>query len=70
MTITPLARAAQIVNALAPATTTRLLGVVARMLPPPLGDESVRREGVESHSPVAPSILTLLDRMAKRRNNE
>ena len=70
VTITPLARVAQIVNALAPATTTRLLGVVARMLPPPLNDETVRREGVESHSPLAPSILTALDRMAKRRNNE
>jgi NAD(P)-dependent dehydrogenase (short-subunit alcohol dehydrogenase family) len=70
VTITPLARLAQIANALAPATMTRLLGVVARMLPPPLGDESVRREGAESHSPLAPSILTTLDRMAKRRNNE
>jgi NAD(P)-dependent dehydrogenase (short-subunit alcohol dehydrogenase family) len=70
VTITPLARAAQIVNALAPATTTRLLGVVARMLPPPLDDETVRREGEDSHSPLAPSILTVLDRLAKRRNNE
>jgi NAD(P)-dependent dehydrogenase (short-subunit alcohol dehydrogenase family) len=70
VTITPLPRIAQIVNALAPATTTRLLGLVARMLPPPLDDETVRREGAESHSPVAPSILTALDRMAKRRNNE
>ena len=57
-------------NALAPATTTRLLGVVARMLPPPLDDETVRREGADSHSPLAPSVLTVLDRMAKRRNNE
>jgi NAD(P)-dependent dehydrogenase (short-subunit alcohol dehydrogenase family) len=70
VTITPLARIAQVVNALAPATTTRLLGVVARVLPPPLGDETVRREGAESHSPLAPSILTALDRLAKGRNNE
>jgi NAD(P)-dependent dehydrogenase (short-subunit alcohol dehydrogenase family) len=70
VTITPLARVAQIVNALAPAATTRVLGVVARMLPPPLDDETVRREGAESHSALAPSILTALDRMAKRRNNE
>ena len=70
VTITPLARAAQIVNAVAPATTTRLLGLVARMLPPPLNDETVRREGAQSHSPLAPSILTALDRIAKRRNNE
>ncbi|HEV2737166.1 MAG TPA: SDR family NAD(P)-dependent oxidoreductase [Candidatus Elarobacter sp.] len=70
VTITPLARVAQIVNAVAPATTTRLLGLVARMLPPPLDDETVRRDGAQSHSPLAPSILTALDRLAKRRNNE
>nr|MDQ6941788.1 SDR family oxidoreductase [Candidatus Eremiobacteraeota bacterium] len=70
VTITPLARVAQVVNAVAPATTTRVLGVVARMLPPPLNDETVRREGVASHSPLAPSILTTLDRLAKRGNNE
>ena len=70
VTITPLARVAQIANALAPATTTRLLGAVARMLPPPVEDEAIRREGTESHSPLAPSVLTTLDRMAKRRNNE
>lgn len=68
--ITPLARAAQIANALAPAATTRLLSVAARVLPPPLNDETVRRKGAESHSPLAPSILTALDRLAKRRNNE
>ena len=70
VTITPLPRVAQIANALAPETTTRLLGLMTRMLPPPLNDETVRREGAESHSPIAPSILTVLDRMAKRRNNE
>ncbi len=52
VTITPLARVAQIVNALA------------------LNDETVRREGAQSHSLIAPSILTVLDRLAKRRNNE
>lgn len=70
VTIGLLARMAQIANALAPATTTRLLALAARLLPPPLDDPSVKRPGRESHSALAPSILTELDRIAKRRNNE
>ncbi|MEA2722076.1 MAG: hypothetical protein QOJ39_3940 [Candidatus Eremiobacteraeota bacterium] len=70
VTITPLARIAPIVNALAPKTTNRILALVARMLPPPADDQQTRREGEDSHSPLAPSILTALDRIAKRRNNE
>jgi NAD(P)-dependent dehydrogenase (short-subunit alcohol dehydrogenase family) len=70
VTITPLARIAPIVNALAPQLTTRLLAAAARILPPPAGDERTRREGEESHSRLAPSILSALDRIAKRRNNE
>jgi NAD(P)-dependent dehydrogenase (short-subunit alcohol dehydrogenase family) len=64
------ARAAMIVNALAPSLTTRILGLVARVLPPPLEDPTVKRPGRDSHSPLAPSILTALDQIAKRRNNE
>lgn len=70
VTITPIARLAPIANALAPRTTNALLALAARLLPPPTGDERTRRTGEESHSPVAPSALTALDRMAKRHNNE
>ena len=69
VTITPLARIAPIVNALAP-RRRHACSASSRVLPPPLNDETVRREGEESHSAIAPSILTTLDRMAKRRNNE
>ncbi len=70
ITITPLARLALIANGLAPATTTRLLALAARALPPPRYDEGGKRTGEESHSPLAPSLLTALDRIAKRQNNE
>lgn len=68
--ITVWTRLAQIANALAPSLTTRILALVARILPPPLGDASVKRMGRESHSKLAPSLLTALDEIAKRRNNE
>ncbi len=70
ITITALARLAGIANGLAPATTTRLLALAARALPPPRYDEGGKRTGAESHSPLAPSLLTALDRIAKRQNNE
>jgi NAD(P)-dependent dehydrogenase (short-subunit alcohol dehydrogenase family) len=70
VTITPLARIAPILNALAPKTMNRVLALAARVLPPPAEDQATRRTGEESHSPLAPSILTALDQMAKRRNNE
>jgi len=70
VTITPLARIAPIVNALAPNTTNRILAVIARLLPPPADDQTTRREGEQSHSALAPSILTALDRSAQRHNNE
>ncbi len=70
VTITPPARLAMLANAVAPNLTTRLLALAARLLPPPLGDERPRREGVDSHSPLAPSALTALDRRAKRELNQ
>jgi NAD(P)-dependent dehydrogenase (short-subunit alcohol dehydrogenase family) len=70
VTITPFARIAPIVNALAPRLTNRALALTARLLPPPANDPRTRREGEASHSPLAPSILTVLDRLAKRRNNQ
>jgi NAD(P)-dependent dehydrogenase (short-subunit alcohol dehydrogenase family) len=70
VTITPIARVAPVVNALAPGTTNALLALAARLLPPPAGDQLTRRKGEESHSPLAPSALTALDRIAKRRNNQ
>lgn len=68
--ITPLARLAPIARALAPNTVDRMLALTARLLPPPSGDTTTRRTGAQSHTPLAPSVLTFLDRMAKRRNNE
>jgi len=68
--ITPIARLAMLANALAPNTTTRLLALAARLLPPPAYDQNTRREGSESHSPAAPSALTALDRIAKREENQ
>lgn len=70
LSITPLTRIAQIANGLMPATTTRLLALGARALPPPRYDEGGKRSGEASHSPLAPSLLTALDRLAKRRYNE
>jgi short-subunit dehydrogenase len=70
LTITPLARLAHIANGVMPATTTRLLALGARALPPPRYDDGGKRSGDESHSPLAPSLLTALDRIAKRRYNE
>jgi NAD(P)-dependent dehydrogenase (short-subunit alcohol dehydrogenase family) len=70
VTITPIARIAPVLNALAPRTTNALLALAARLLPPPAEDQTTRRTGEESHSPIAPSPLTALDRIAKRRNNE
>jgi NAD(P)-dependent dehydrogenase (short-subunit alcohol dehydrogenase family) len=68
--ITPFARLAPIVNALAPRTTTALLALAAQhLLPPPADDQLTRRDGEESHS-LAPSLLTALDRIAKRRYNQ
>lgn len=70
LAITPFARLAPIANALAPRLTNRALALAARLLPPPVFDETARYEGEDSHSPIAPSPLTALDRLAKRRNNE
>ncbi len=70
VTITPLARIAPIVNALFPRLTNRALALAARALPPPADDQATRRDGEASHSPIAPSLLTVLDQLAKRRYNQ
>ena len=70
VTITPIARFAPIVNAIAPRMTNRILAPAARLLPLPAFDQATRRTGEESHSPVAPSILTALDGIAKGRFNQ
>jgi NAD(P)-dependent dehydrogenase (short-subunit alcohol dehydrogenase family) len=70
VTITPFARIAPILNALAPGATNLLLQIAARLLPPPADDQRTRREGEESHGTLAPSLLTALDRIAKRRYNQ
>ena len=70
VTITPIARIAPVLNALFPRTMNRVLALAARLLPPPAEDQVTRHEGEESHSPLAPSPLTALDRVAKARNNQ
>ncbi|HEY0614702.1 MAG TPA: SDR family NAD(P)-dependent oxidoreductase [Candidatus Elarobacter sp.] len=70
LAITPIARVAPVVNALFPRATNRALALAARLLPPPAEDQVTRHQGEDSHSPIAPSPLTALDRLAKARNNE
>ena len=68
--LTPQARALQLMHALAPSTTSRLLSLVARALPAPERGDSEKREGWESTSKAAPSILTKAADEAIDRNNE
>ncbi|MFN2460350.1 MAG: SDR family NAD(P)-dependent oxidoreductase [Candidatus Velthaea sp.] len=65
-----LPKVAKTLNALFPETTSRLLALSARMLPPSGGVGTERRSGADSHSAVAPSILTLADRRSVPRTNQ
>lgn len=69
VTITPVAWAAYRVRGLAPATTTRLMGLANRLLPGATGN-TVPREGREVPSGPALERLTTLGRRAADRNNE
>jgi short-subunit dehydrogenase len=53
-----------------PGLTSDLLGLVNRLLPKPGGIGSERALGRESHSALAPSLLTALGDSAAKRNNE
>lgn len=57
-------------NALFPELTTDVLALVNRLLPAPGGIGKASLKGKDSHSAVAPSMLTALDEEAARRNNQ
>lgn len=69
--LTPQARALHLIHALAPNTTSRLLSVAARLLPDPeRAPDNEKREGWQSTSEAAPSVLTKPADKAIERNNE
>jgi NAD(P)-dependent dehydrogenase (short-subunit alcohol dehydrogenase family) len=71
LTITVQARAAEILNELAPSTFARIMMLAARLLPGPGGPEGDRiKKGRESESPWAPSVATTLSDKAAILNNE
>jgi short-subunit dehydrogenase len=57
-------------NALFPEWTADLLSLVNHLLPAPGGIGKASVKGKESHSAVAPSMLTALDEEAARKNNQ
>ncbi len=64
------ARAAALLNALAPDLTAGVLAAAGRLLPESPRTPSGRREGRESRSWLSPSWLTRLGERAARRNNQ
>lgn len=69
--ITPQARAAALLNEIAPNLTARLTSLAGRMLPGPNGPAGDRpRRGRESESKWAPSVATTLSDRAAVMNNE
>jgi short-subunit dehydrogenase len=57
-------------NALFPELTAEIMGLVNHLLPAPGGIGKASLKGEESHSAVAPSMLTALDEEAARKNNQ
>jgi NAD(P)-dependent dehydrogenase (short-subunit alcohol dehydrogenase family) len=71
LTITAQARAAAMLNQLAPATMARIMAVATRLLPRPAGPDGNRaQKGRESESAWAPSVATTLTDRAAILNNE
>jgi NAD(P)-dependent dehydrogenase (short-subunit alcohol dehydrogenase family) len=71
LTITPQAKVAVVANAIAPATVSRALATVARMLPGPNGTQgNAIKKGRESESSWTPSVVTKLTDRAAVANNE
>jgi len=64
------AKLAVAMNAIAPELTADALAVTAGMLPEPGGVGRASIEGKHSTSPLSPSILTTLNDLAAKRNNE
>jgi NAD(P)-dependent dehydrogenase (short-subunit alcohol dehydrogenase family) len=71
LVITPQARAAVVMNAIAPAAFAGLMMVVNQLLPRPAAQEGTQgHTGWQSQSRLAPSMLTKLSDTAAERNNE
>jgi NAD(P)-dependent dehydrogenase (short-subunit alcohol dehydrogenase family) len=71
LTITLQARAAVLLNDLAPTLTARMMMIVAKLLPGPAGPEGDRpKKGREAESKWAPSVATALTDRAAVLNNE
>jgi NAD(P)-dependent dehydrogenase (short-subunit alcohol dehydrogenase family) len=71
LTITAAARAAIVLNEVAPSTMAAILSLITRLLPGPVGPEGDRaRRGRESESRWAPSVATALSDRAALLNNE
>ncbi len=70
VTLSVPARIAAKAHALAPGLVQDLLGVVARLMPSPVGGSRHGIEGKDAESGLAPSVLTSLGDAAARRNNE
>jgi NAD(P)-dependent dehydrogenase (short-subunit alcohol dehydrogenase family) len=64
------ARAAHLFHGIFPGLTADIMAVVNRVLPPPGGIGHKHARGADSHSKLAPSLLTALSDTAARRNNE
>ena len=62
------AKVATIANALVPEVTTRLLAIAGAILPK--SSDRRARTGAQSHSPLAPSVLTAMNDRAKETQNE
>jgi NAD(P)-dependent dehydrogenase (short-subunit alcohol dehydrogenase family) len=71
LTITPHAKLAAVANVVAPASVSRALALVARMLPGPNGAHgNAMKKGRESESSWTPSMVTRLTDRAAVANNE
>lgn len=64
------ARAAHLFHGMFPGLTADIMAIVNRFLPGPGGIGRQHARGAESHSKLAPSLLTALSDSAARRNNE
>jgi short-subunit dehydrogenase len=70
ITLTPQARLLRLVNGVLPSLVSETLGCVSRFLPHPLPTGNDLKNGWESRSRLAPSLLTRPSDRAAERNNE
>jgi short-subunit dehydrogenase len=71
LVVTPQARLLRLAHSLFPNVTSDMLGLVNQFLPQArAGEGDTLKRGVDSRSPIAPSVLTKLADRAASRNNE